>query len=178
MVERRGRKKGPSLAYRFQRSMESGDASDKEAPPCDPKSNNPTKKEWSKAISIVVDMETEDVLKRHAAMVVAKKIGLACADLLYYRTNNIHFLLCSSIISIYNSELGVIISSEFFCAKRLRKKHYLLPSIFIYFLLRQFIFYLKLIYLGNLFLYSSIDCDSKITSPTLVQNPCSLCGSH
>ena len=66
---------------------------------------------------MVVDMETEDVLKRHAAMVVAKKIGLACADLLYYRTNNIHFLLCSSIISIYNSELGVIISSEFFSRK-------------------------------------------------------------
>ena len=40
---------------------------------------------------MVVDMETEDGLKRRAVMVVAKKIGLACADLLYYRTNNIHF---------------------------------------------------------------------------------------
>ena len=115
MVERRGRKKGPSLAYRFQRSMESGDASDEEAPPCDPKSNNPMKKERSKAISMVVDMETKDGLKRRAVMVVAKKIGLACADLLYYRTNNIHFLLCISMVLIYNSELGVIISSEFFC---------------------------------------------------------------
>ena len=113
--------------------MESGDASDKEAPPCDPKSNNPTKKEWSKAISMVVDMETEDGLIRRAVMVVAKKLGLACADLLYYRTNNIHFLLCTSMILIYNSELGVIISSEFFRAKKLRKKCYLLPSIFIYF---------------------------------------------
>ena len=37
-------KKGPSLVYWFQRSMESGDASDEEAPPCDPKSNNLTKK--------------------------------------------------------------------------------------------------------------------------------------
>ena len=116
MVERRG-KKGPSLAYRFQQSMESGDASDEEAPPCDPKSNNPTKKEPSKAISMVVDMETEDGLKRRAVMVVAKKIGLACADLLYYRTNNIHFLLCTSMILIYNSELGVNISSEFFSRK-------------------------------------------------------------
>ena len=97
--------------------MESGDASDEEAPPCDPKSNNPTKKEWSKAISMVVDMATEDGLKRRAVMVVAKKIGLSCADLLYYKTSNIHFLLCTSMILIYNSELGVIISSEFFSCK-------------------------------------------------------------
>ena len=54
--------------------MESGDASDKEAPPCDPKSNNLTKKEQSKAISMVVDMETEDSLKRRAIVVIAKKI--------------------------------------------------------------------------------------------------------
>ena len=64
--------------------MESGDASYKEAPPCDPQSNNPTQKEQSKAISMVIDIETEDSLKRHAIMVVAKKIQLAHADLLYY----------------------------------------------------------------------------------------------
>ena len=126
-------KKGPSLAYWFQRSMESGDASDKEAPPCDPKSNNPMKKEWSKAISMVVDMETEDGLKRRAVMVIAKKIGLACADLLYYRTNNIHFLLCTSMVLIYNSEFGIIISSEFFLCKETPEEALLLPSIFIYF---------------------------------------------
>ena len=63
--------------------MESGDASDEEAPPCDPKSNNLMQKEQSKEISMLVDMETKDSLKRHAVMVVAKKIGLACADLLY-----------------------------------------------------------------------------------------------
>ena len=57
--------------------MESGDDSDEEAPPCDPKSNNPTKKERSKVISMVVDMETKDGLKSHAVMVVAKKIGLS-----------------------------------------------------------------------------------------------------
>ena len=62
--------------------MESGDASDEEAPPCDPKSNNPTQKEQLKAISMVVDIETEDGLKRCAIMVVAKKIQLARADLL------------------------------------------------------------------------------------------------
>ena len=89
---------------------------------------------------MVVDMETKDSLKRRAVMVIAKKIGLACADLLYYRTNNIHFLLCTSMVLIYNSELGIIISSEFFHGKKLRKKRYLLPSSFIY-----------LFYLGNLF---------------------------
>ena len=66
---------------------------------------------------MLVDMETEDGLKRCAVMVVAKKIGLAHADLLYYRTNNIHFLLCTSMVLIYNSELGIIISSEFFLRK-------------------------------------------------------------
>ena len=46
-----------------------------------------------------------------------QKIDLACADLLYYRTNNIHFLLYTSIVLIYNSELGIIISPEFFSHK-------------------------------------------------------------
>ena len=75
MVERRGRQKGPSLVYQFQQSMESGDASDEEASPCDPKSNNQMQKEWSKAISMLVDMETEDGLERCAVMVVAKKLA-------------------------------------------------------------------------------------------------------
>ena len=55
--------------------MVSGDASNKEASPCDPKSNNQTQKEWSKVISMLVDMETEDGLKRHAIMVIAKKMA-------------------------------------------------------------------------------------------------------
>ena len=55
--------------------MESGDASDKEASPCDPKSNNQMQKEQLKAISMFVNMETEDGLKRHAVMVVAKKLA-------------------------------------------------------------------------------------------------------
>ena len=117
MVERRGRKKGPSLVYRFQRSMESGDASDEEASPCDPISNNQTQKERSKVISMLVDMETEDGLKRHAVMVVAEKIGLPRADLLYYKCKNFLLLLCTPVVLIYDSELGVIISSEFFSRK-------------------------------------------------------------
>ena len=78
--------------------MESGDASDEEAPPCDPKSNNPMQKGQSKAISMLVDMETEDSLKRCAIMVVTKKMGLACADLLYHKTKNILFLLCTPMV--------------------------------------------------------------------------------
>ena len=97
--------------------MESGDASNKEAPPCGPKSNNLMKKEWLKAISMVVDMETKDGLKRCPIMVIAKKIQLACADLLYYKCKNILLLLCTPVVLIYNSELGVIISSEFFSCK-------------------------------------------------------------
>ena len=113
--------------------MESGDASDEEEPPCDPKSNNLMQKEWSKVISMLVDMETEDGLKRHAIMVIAKKIGLAHADLLYHKAKNILSLLCTPMVLIYNSELGTIKSFEFFCAKKLQKKHYVLPSIFILF---------------------------------------------
>ena len=35
---------------------------------------------------MVVDMETEDGLKRCAVMVIAKKIWLARADLLFYKS--------------------------------------------------------------------------------------------
>ena len=111
--------------------MESGDVSNKEAPPCDPKSNNLMQKEQSKMISMLVDMETEDGLKRHAVMVITKKIGLAHADLLYYKNKNILFLLYTPMVLMYNSELGIMISSEFLHAKKLWKKHYVLPSIFI-----------------------------------------------
>ena len=79
--------------------MEATGASNKEAPPCDPKSNNQTKKERSKAIFMVVDMETEDGLKRRAVMVVAKKIWLARGNLLYYKDKNILLLLCTPIKS-------------------------------------------------------------------------------
>ena len=71
--------------------MESGDASNKEAPPCDPKNNNLMQKESSEAISMLVDIENKDGLKRCVIMVVAKKIGLARADLLYHKTKNILF---------------------------------------------------------------------------------------
>ena len=44
-------------------------------------------------------------------MVITQKIGLACADLLYHKTKNTPTAL------IYNSELGVINSSEFLLHK-------------------------------------------------------------
>ena len=47
-----------------------------------------------------------------------QKIGLACADLVYYKTKNILFLLCTPMVLIYNSELGIIISSEFVPCRR------------------------------------------------------------
>ena len=58
-----------------------------EASPCDPKSNIQMEKEQSKVISMLVHMETEDGLKRCAIVI----IGLAHADLLYYKTKNIFF---------------------------------------------------------------------------------------
>ena len=46
-----------------------------------------------------------------------KKIRLACADLHYYKHQNILLLLSTPVVLIYNSELGLIISSEFFSHK-------------------------------------------------------------
>ena len=40
MIERRGGKKGHSLAYRFEQLMEFGDTSDKDAPPPPPKNRD------------------------------------------------------------------------------------------------------------------------------------------
>ena len=86
--------------------MEATGASNEEAP-CDPKSNNQTKKERSKAISMVVDMETKDGLKRHAVMVVAKKFGWHVET---YSTIKIKiFFFCY--VLLLNRELGLSISS-------------------------------------------------------------------
>ena len=55
--------------------MESGDASNKEAPPCDPKRKDLMQKEQSKAISMLVAMETKDSLRGGAIMVITKKLA-------------------------------------------------------------------------------------------------------
>ena len=58
--------------------MESGDASNEEAPPCEPKRKDLMQKEQTKLISMLV--ETEDSLRRGAIMVITKKVGLAHAE--------------------------------------------------------------------------------------------------
>ena len=78
--------------------MESGDASDEEAPPCDPKSNNLMQKEWLKAISMVVDMETKDGLKRHAIMVITKKLAWHVQTYSTIKLKSILFLLCTPMV--------------------------------------------------------------------------------
>ena len=60
--------------------MESGDTSNEEAPPCDPKRKDLMQKEQLKAISMIVAMKTDDGLRRGTIMVVTKKTGLACAE--------------------------------------------------------------------------------------------------
>ena len=83
---------------------------------------------------MVVDMETEDGLKRHAIMVIAKEIRLAFADLHYYKHQNILLLLSTPVVLIYNSELGLFISSDFFTQRNSRRSIiYSLVDLFIYF---------------------------------------------
>ena len=84
-----------------------------------PKATICFQKDRSKAISMVVDMETKDGLKRHAVMVVAKKFGWQVQT---YSTIKIKiFFFCY--VLLLNSELGLSISSEFFHEKNC----YLLP---------------------------------------------------
>ena len=56
-------KKGPSLAYWFQQTMESADTSEKEAPPSNPKRKDITSYVWLKVISMLAAMNTEDSLR-------------------------------------------------------------------------------------------------------------------
>ena len=73
---------------------------------------------------MVVDMETEDGLKRRAVMVVAKKI---CWHMQTYSTIKIKiFFFCY--VLLLNRELGLSISSGFFRAKKIVIYS---PSIFI-----------------------------------------------
>ena len=68
-------------------------------------------------IAMLVDMETEDGLKRHAIMVVTKKLAWHIQT---YSTIKLKIFTFSYVLlwfSIYNSELGIINSSEFFSCK-------------------------------------------------------------
>ena len=104
--------------------MEATGASNEEAPPCDPKSNNQTKKERSKAISMVVDMETEDGSKDVPSWLSPKKFGWHVET---YSTIKIKiFFFCY--VLLLNRELGLSISSGFFLRKKIV---FCSPSIFI-----------------------------------------------
>ena len=75
---------------------------------------------------MVVDMETEDGLKRRAVMVVAKKIGWHTQN---YSTIKIKiFFFCY--VLLLNRELGLSISSGFFSRKKIVIYS---PSIFVEF---------------------------------------------
>ena len=79
MVKRRSEKKGHSLACQFGQTMESGDASDKEAPPTNPKKREPMRNTWLQVISMLVVMNTEDSLKQGSAMAITKRFNMACS---------------------------------------------------------------------------------------------------
>ena len=59
--------------------MESGDASDKEAPPTNPKKREPMRNTWLQVISMLVVMNTEDSLKQGSAMAITKRFNMACS---------------------------------------------------------------------------------------------------
>ena len=63
MIERRGGKKGHSLAYWFEQTMPFGDASDEEAPPPNPKKRETLKYTWLQMISMVQVMDTDNGLQ-------------------------------------------------------------------------------------------------------------------
>ena len=79
-------KKGPSLAYWFEQSMESRDSTDEEAPPSNPNRKDLMRKEWSKAVSMLVDMKTEhsNSLRRGAIIIIAKNLAWHTAQSIIY----------------------------------------------------------------------------------------------
>ena len=80
MVKRRSEKKGSKFGMLVPVIHQTWGSSNEEAPPCDPNKKVLTQKEWLKAISMRVAMETKDGLRRGAIMVVAKNVGLVCPE--------------------------------------------------------------------------------------------------
>ena len=85
-------------------------------------------------------METEGSLKRRAVMVITKTFSWHVQTYCTINIKNILLLLCTPVVLIYNSELGLIISSEFFSHKETLEEALFTSSSFIY-----------LFYLGNFF---------------------------
>ena len=63
MIERRGEKKGHSLAYQFEQMMEFRDASNEEAYPPNPKKREMMKHAWLQMISMLQAMDTSNGLQ-------------------------------------------------------------------------------------------------------------------
>ena len=61
--------------------MESGDASDEEAPPTSSRKKDLSKSEQLEAISMLVMMATEDHLQRGSIMDIAKRFNVACSTI-------------------------------------------------------------------------------------------------
>ena len=78
-------------------------------------------------ISMLVDMETEDGLKRHAIMVVTKKLAWHMQT---YSTIKLKIFSFSYVLLwflIYNSEFSKINSSEFFSCKETLEEAFCTP---------------------------------------------------
>ena len=78
---KRGGKKDPSLAYYFQLTMESGDASNEETPLSNPNRKDRTRNAQWKAISMLVAMKTEDSLRQGTVMSIAKRFSMVCGTI-------------------------------------------------------------------------------------------------
>ena len=78
-IQRRGLKKGHTLAYWFEQMMELGDASDEEAPaPC-PRKRDMSKYLQLQMISILQGMQDDNGLWRGLITIIAKRFDMACS---------------------------------------------------------------------------------------------------
>ena len=76
-IKRRGRKKGHCLSYRFERYMEFGDASVKEALPAHPNKKDLTKSLRMQIVLMLQGMENDGSLPRGSVTAIAKRFGVA-----------------------------------------------------------------------------------------------------
>ena len=79
--DKKGEKKGQSLGYQFEQTMESEDASNEEASHCNPPKMDLTNNEHLEAISMLLMMATEDRLKRGSIMAIPKRFNVACSTI-------------------------------------------------------------------------------------------------
>ena len=112
---KKSEKKGRTLAYRFERTMEATGASNEEAPPCDPKSNNQTKKSGRRRFPWLLTWKPKTASKDVPSWSSPKKFGWHMET---YSTIKIKiFFFCY--VLLLNRELGLSISSGFFRAKKM-----------------------------------------------------------